>query len=574
MLYASLFFCAPPARADANNFSFSDFTGDYYLSRDSQQISHLHVVEHLTAVFPQTDQNHGILRSLPKSYENHSVNLQVKSVTNAEGAAQPYSTSTGNGNLVLKIGDAGTYVHGPMTYVITYDADNVTVKPNAGYDGFFWDINGDNWAQPFAHVTARIHLAGDLQPVYQPNYNACFTGARGSTATDCTISPGDAGLITATTTRPLTTDETLTAQIGFAPGTFAGYRVPAVQIWRWVGLLIGLGVLPIGLTLWFTVRRWWRYGRDPRSRNAIVPQYTPAPDLTVLEAGALLNEGFRPKAISATILDLAVRGYLKIYEVQHTGLFKTKVTYEIELIKHPTGLKPEESSTLSLLVGSAALEPGTRIKLSDLANKLYTGAAAIGTSVNRGLTTRGYFRTNPDKIDWPLAIAGGVLTAICFIFASVYIIGFAICALICFIMLKAMPARTALGVEQRDYLLGLKQFISVAEAERIRIMQSPQGNLTEKIDTGDHAKLVKLYERLLPYAMLFGIEKQWAEQFAGLYDREPDWYAGSSGFNAGYFAGSMAGFGAASTTSFTAPSSSSGGGSAGGGGGGGGGGGW
>jgi len=105
-------------------------------------------------------------------------------------------------------------------------------------------------------------------------------------------------------------------------------------------------------------------------------------------------------------------------------------------------------------------------------------------------------------------------------------------------------------------------------------MQSPHGKLTEKIDTGDKKQLIKLYEKLLPYAMLFGVEKAWIKEFAGLYDAQPDWYSGSGAFNAGYFAGSLSSFSAASNAGFTAPSSSGGGGSAGGGGGGGGGGGW
>jgi uncharacterized membrane protein YgcG len=570
----AIFLPGTPARADVNDFSFSDFTADYYLSRDNQHISHLHVIEHLTADFPAVDQNHGILRALPKSYAGHDVNLRVKSVTNDLNAGLPYSKSTSNGNLVLKIGDAGAYVHGAQTYIITYDLDNVTAKP-AGYDGFFWDINGDNWSQTFAHVTARLHLAPDLQSAYQPSRNACFTGSRGSTASDCTIAntSADPGLITAQTTGPLAAGQTLTAQIGFAPDTFAAYRITASQWLHWALLLFGLGILPLGITLWFALRRWWRYGRDPAGKGVIVPQYTPAKNVSVLEASAILNEGFRPTAISATLLDLAVRRFIKIYEVKQPGLFKAKTTYELELVKPPAGLKSEETAVIDLLFEPGAAT-GSRVKLSDLANKLYAGAKTIGASVNQSAADHGYFRVSPDKIDWPLITAGAVLTATCLIFASVYIIGLAICALLCFVMAKFMPARTAAGVEQRDYLLGLKQFITVAEAERIKMMQSPHGRLTEKIDTSDHAQLIKLYERLLPYAMLFGIEKQWAAQLAGLYDHDPSWYTGASNFNAGYFAGSLSSFGAASTTSFTPPASSGSGGSAGGGGGGGGGGGW
>jgi uncharacterized membrane protein len=131
----------------------------------------------------------------------------------------------------------------------------------------------------------------------------------------------------------------------------------------------------------------------------------------------------------------------------------------------------------------------------------------------------------------------------------------------------------------RDYLLGLRMYMRLAEADRLKVLQSPHGELTEKINIDDKTQLVKLYERLLPYAMLFGIEKQWASEFAKLYDQPPDWYAGNAAFNAVYFAAAMNSFSVASAASFTPPSNSSssgfgGGGFAGGGGGGGGGGGW
>ena len=119
--------------------------------------------------------------------------------------------------------------------------------------------------------------------------------------------------------------------------------------------------------------------------------------------------------------------------------------------------------------------------------------------------------------------------------------------------------------------------MKLAEAERIKVLQSPRGDLTQKVAVDDHRQLVKLYEKLLPYAMLFGIEKDWAKEMAGLYEAAPDWYTGNAAFNAAWFATSFSAFSASAATTFTPPSDSSAsgfGGGAGGGGGGGGGGGW
>ncbi|HZP55534.1 MAG TPA: hypothetical protein VFB03_02060, partial [Candidatus Saccharimonadales bacterium] len=156
-------------------------------------------------------------------------------------------------------------------------------------------------------------------------------------------------------------------------------------------------------------------------------------------------------------------------------------------------------------------------------------------------------------------------------------IGLIISGLITILFSKIMPARSQLGVDTHDHLLGLKDYIKLAEADRLKFLQSPEG--AEKIEAGtydpkDPKMQVKLFESLLPYAMLFGIEKDWAKQFADIYKSPPDWYQGNwATFNAAYLASSVGGFSSASNAAFSAPSGGGAGG-AGGGGGGGGGGGW
>jgi uncharacterized membrane protein YgcG len=149
-----------------------------------------------------------------------------------------------------------------------------------------------------------------------------------------------------------------------------------------------------------------------------------------------------------------------------------------------------------------------------------------------------------------------------------------------FIVIAAWRPLTEKGVERRDYLKGLKMYMKLAEAERIRQLQSPDGAAKSGVDPSDPKQLVKLYEHLLPYAILFGIEKAWIKEFALLYEQPPEWYVGNwSAFHGAAFAASITSFTAASNTAFSPSGSSSssgisGGGSSGGGGGGGGGNGW
>jgi hypothetical protein len=151
---------------------------------------------------------------------------------------------------------------------------------------------------------------------------------------------------------------------------------------------------------------------------------------------------------------------------------------------------------------------------------------------------------------------------------------------------------TESGAHLRDYIAGMRVYLKLAEAERFKVLQSPEGALRvsggehatagDQATGGDQSEVVKLYEKLLPYAVLWGIEREWSEELAVRYESaQPSWYVGSSGFNPVLFGASMHSFSqsttAASSYSAATGASSSGGsmggGSSGGGGGGGGGGG-
>jgi uncharacterized membrane protein YgcG len=309
-----------------------------------------------------------------------------------------------------------------------------------------------------------------------------------------------------------------------------------------------------------------------------VPQYTPPKDVSVLGANTVLKEGYESKASSAAIIDLAVRHYLKIYEIEGTGLFK-KTDYEIELIKAPGDLRTDEQAVVAMLFSSVAAV-GDRVSLSSLKTKLATQSQQLGKDVEKQMADAGYFTKAPSKAKAPYYGAGIAMLIAAFIlfgmgtWLTFLAIGFGLAGLMLVIGAVAMPARTFKGVDLREYMKGLEEYIKLAEADRLKVLQAPRGDLTEKIDVGDNRQLVKLYERLLPYAMLFGQEKEWAKVMAPLYDEQPDWYSGTSAFNAAWFASSIGGFSTSAGSAFAPPSSSGSGGGAGGGGGGGGGGGW
>ena len=125
---------------------------------------------------------------------------------------------------------------------------------------------------------------------------------------------------------------------------------------------------------------------------------------------------------------------------------------------------------------------------------------------------------------------------------------------------------------------------SPSGALRDAVPTAPPGTEEQSIATASAPSLeqvLRLHEKLLPYSVLFGLEKEWSAELASLYARtsEPSWYAGTNGFNAAAFAVGVSSFASTSTATWSGSSSSSsssgssGGGYSGGGGGGGGGGG-
>lgn len=576
----------PAAAQNTQNFKISSFTADYYLDRTAQNVSTMKVVEHIDALFPIYDQNHGILRAIPETYQNHTVSLDVVSVTNGLTSWR-YTISHQNDNLVLKIGDASTYVHGPQTYVITYTMRNV-ISHLGDHQELYWDVNGDQWQQPFDSVNAQIHIPQNLVSSLQ-DQQRCLVGGYGQTSdSSCTIvrTTENNGVLVTAQASNLLVGETMTYVLGFNQGTFVqGPEIAAAKRKQQLKniLIASAIILPPVLAFFILYPKWRRTGKDPKGRGVIIPEYTPPKDLSVLDSAFVYQETINGKAITAQVINLAIRRHITIYETVEKKILKDKKDYELELMKAPEERTLAESQIIEAFFGTTA-QPGARVKISELKNKLASTVSKLNKDLAQSLTEQGYFASNPKKAGSGYLVAGGALLLVGFISIAILIgVGFILAGIVTMIFAAIMPARSEKGVTTRDYLKGLKHYIEIAEKDRIKFLQSPEG--AEKIevsgiDPRDPKQKVKLFEKLLPYAMLFGLEKEWAKEFENIYSEPPDWYRGNWGtFNAVYLASSLNGFGTASAASFTSPSSSSssgfgGGGFSGGGGGGGGGGGW
>lgn len=573
LISAGLLLLPSIALADVNDFVITSFESDQTLTLKDKQ-GELRIVEQINVDF--SDNNHGLLRAIPERYKNHSLQLKINRVSSNSGAPSGYTTYHSNGNTVVKIGDPNRTVTGPQHYSLDYTVRNVITFYDA-YDEIYWDVNGDQWTQGFNNVSMRLHLPDGLRS----RSPACYTGAFGATESKCTVSL-NRGEITATTTHPLTSRQTLTYVAAFEKGYFtpSSWHETLGEYGDIIGGIFVPFVL-IGGTAWL---HWWRRGRDARGRGVIVPQYDSPDGMKPMEIGALMDFKVDTKDITATIIDLAVRGYIKIIEEKHDRkLRKDILSYKLKLVKvDHSELNKQEQDVLNKIFGSQTLN--LEVDISASKNKLYSLVEKLNKNVRSQLTMAGYF--NDRKLPGNQIKRGGrsfllilpwlIISA--FAFKAFTLIGIGLGMGVLAVAWLFMDARTAKGVEAKEHVLGLKKYLETAEKDRIEKLQSPDAPYASQ--SGAPVKTVELFEKLLPYAMVLGVEQKWAKQFESLYTAPPDWYSGNwNTFNAAYLASSInSGVGSAVNSAFSAPSSSgssgSGGGSSGGGGGGGGGGGW
>jgi uncharacterized membrane protein len=367
--------------------------------------------------------------------------------------------------------------------------------------------------------------------------------------------------------------EGMTIGVGWPPGHIASR--PSLARQRLAEVVFRLPLIFPFIVFVLAFRAWQKRGRDPEE-GSIAVRYEPVEGTSPAEMGTLVDHVAEMRDITATLVDLAVRGFIRIEEVTESrflGLGKS-TDYIIHIIRKRsewTRLKPHEQRYLEGLSSSAPRD-AYEVKVSELTNRFYTALPKIRDAIYDSLVERGYYVHRPDQVKgrWialaVLCLFAGIGLAIlvsarAWLIVSPLALGVAGVASATFLIVfsRIMPARTVDGARVREASLGFKEFLERVETERYRKMiTSPE-----------------LFERYLPFAMAFGVEEKWAKAFEGIYRDPPTWYVGQTGhFSPGSFASSMGEMSSAASSSMSSSPSSSGsggGGSSGGGSGGGGG---
>ncbi len=559
---------ASPRLADVNDFTIESFDAEYELGRDDDGRSTLRTVERIVAVFPDFDQNRGLIRDIPRLYDGHETDIRVESVTDEYGVERDFETERYGDFLAVTMAvPEGGFVHGAQTYVITYTQRDVArLFEDTGSDEFYWDVNGTDWAQPFGRVSARVTLAEELVPALT-GQAACYRGPFG-VGTRCELlEEGGAFTVEELDLLPY---ENVTFAIGFAPGTFSAAPVPFLER---VPLLLYGGWAALAGALGLTVATAWRGLRGAKTGRAIIAQYEPPERMSAALAAELVRK--RGTAMTATLLDLAVRRRIRLLHDEASDMYGAQAWDGRDLL-------PIEQSVWSRLFGSsrttftgdgaldsAAPAPGKTLWFDRTSTRLGDAAAALRGQAKTEATKHGFVKKAPGgafalvALLFVAALGLFVLHAIVrgdFAMMTV-LLAVGINLLVWLLIglgaaLLAIRPRTHAGALAHDHLMGLREYIRLAEADRIRMLQSASG-----AEVDEH-RIVQVYERLLPYAVIFGLEKEWQSELAKYYrESTPDWVSGSGTSTSFAQALSISALGSAVSSSPVTRTSSSGSGS-------------
>ena len=554
-------FAQQPSTASESPEKIIDYSTVIHINEDST----IKILERIIYDFSD-NHKHGIFRDIPLKTNGRNLAISDIAVKDEKGNEHPFAISEEGSKIRIQIGNPVSTVTGVHTYALTYKVSGA-IGYFKDFDEIYWNVIGNDWTIPILKSQAVIYL-----PKAAPAVNmkaSCYIGKIGNTET-CPIEENTVGeklqdvdYVIFTPTRTLYPKEGLTAAVGFPKGMVkeptakenivSKVKVSYILIFPIIAFLVMFAV-------------WYKKGRDPKGTGVIIPQYDSPDDLKPIEISGIIHQKIKDQDISAELIYLATKGYLKITRTKEKILFISSTDYTFTKLKDWSDLPDEfDRKLLKGIFGEAR-----QVNLSDLKDKFYKEVGEIKNESIISLIKKGYYKLDPSRITALYFIAGIVIGG-----AVIFLSGFLsqvfgtlsgiATGIIIVLFGLVMPKKTVKGMAVYEYILGLKEYLQIAEKDRINFHNAP-------------AKTPEIFEKFLPYAMTLKVEKAWAKEFADIYQTPPSWYSDNSGtaFNAIIFSHSLSQFNSQAAGAFTSSpgSGSHGGGSSGGGGGGGGGGSW
>jgi hypothetical protein len=450
-------------------------------------------------------------------------NIQVRTEAGTPGDVSV--TDEGNYRRI-RIGDPDVFIRGVHRYAISYTVEGGP-RSFDDHDELFWDAIGNQWNVPVANASATVVVPAPVDQIL------CFTGAQGATL-GCDGSSFEGA--TATFTHAgLDEFEGMTVVVGMAPGTFQPPAQPLLdELWTpafgfqatpvrggLAGIVGLVGLVGVPLLA-------WRKGRDRAYVGSAVDQalgnttgeeqrrgfgrlqagtveFVPPEGIRPGQLGTLIDEQANLLDVTSTIVDLAVRGWLRIVEIPKAGGWTSKTDYELQ---KPGGQGKGKLHTYEQMVLDSLFAGRSTVKLSELKYTWRPELSKIQNALYNDLVEQGWYRSRPDhtRIGW--RILGIVLLAVGVVGTFVLMtfgwglvgLALAVTGLMLTSLAGKMPARTGRGTAMLSRSLGFKRlFTEGLEDARSRFAEEKG-----------------IFSEYLPFAIVFGCTDRWAKAFEGL----------------------------------------------------------
>jgi uncharacterized membrane protein YgcG len=507
LLTGTLLIGTQPLGAQERALDIQDFAASITVRRNGTML----VREQITVRFD--GEWNGIYRTLPLEYRNeqglnYSLRVKVRGAQDDAGARLRHEIDRDGGNLQVRIWVPNAR-DATRRIVLEYEVRN-GLRFFEQHDELYWNVTGTEWAYPIRAASAEVYLPPEIAGIR----TTAFTGVYGSADSDAAIEQVG-NMVRFRTRNELGLKEGLTVVVAWDPGVIE--RPGKAR--RVAGFITSNLLLLLPLLAAFAMHAIWRrYGRDP-DLGSIAPRYEPPEGLSPAEAGTLLDLRVDMRDVTATIVDLAVRGYLEVQETEKAQLFGLVAARDYAFVRlMPASacldLKEHERDLLN-----AMFADGNSVLLSDLENKFYKQLPRVKDSLTAALVRDGYYLHNPNAvravfigsavaIGFLVVMLGGWLAARYGTAPATGIAAGVLTGLVIAVFGWFMPARTVRGTHVLREIRGFSEFIERVESDRLeRLVDRPE-----------------LFEKYLPFAMAFGHEKRWARAFDGICTEPPRWY--------------------------------------------------
>jgi uncharacterized membrane protein YgcG len=523
------------AAADVGSGHVNDFDVDVEVRHDGV----LEVHESITYDFDGF--GHGILRSIPYRYrwddtDDRETELGAVTVT-SRTAPVDVQTARQDGQLVLRIGDPDRLIRGTHTYELDYTVAGA-LNDRDDHAELAWSGVGHQWRTRIDRASIQVSAPALLGA-------RCFLGPVGSdtscgTATRDGVEVEDGQATVAFGPERLRSFEAMTVYADLASGSVQ--VAPPVLVERWslrrafsvTPLSVGLAIGLLALGTW-AVRRLARRGRDEQAAGggpagADVPvDWRAVREMRPGPLGTLVDERADVVDVTATIVDLAVRGHLRIEELgRHMVVWRDWRLVRLE--NAPDDLVPFERALLDKLFGVGVSGRRSEVRLSELKDTFADSMNSLRRSLEAEVVRRGWFRDRPGQVRLERYLTATValvaalgVAALLVAFTELGLVGVALVLSPAALLLTAhrMPARTSAGSAAKQQAEALRHYLATA---------MPGG--PQHADENAHG-----FSAMLPYAMVLGLEERWTRTFAALAalphgtarsESGPQWYVGPS----------------------------------------------